>query len=221
VTLSAALPYIAPFAALLLLLSLGSFLPLPDLVVQLLPFIVITPILWLVSRPVITLKVRYWGQTVLLGVAVFIIWVGPDILFPGYRRNWLFDNPLTVPAGAGLSAAARSSPVLLALRILRAVAIVPIAEELFWRACAMRWIVSPDFRKVPLGTYTAQSFWLVAVLFAAEHGRYWDVGLAAGMLYNWWMIRTKSLGDLILAHAITNGCLCAYVVMMGKWEYLL
>ena len=58
-----------------------------------------------------------------------------------------------------------------------------------------------------------------AALFAVEHGPYWDVGLATGILYNWWMVRTKSLGDLILAHGITNACLSLYVVAAGKWEY--
>ena len=46
--------------------------------------------------------------------------------------------------------------------------------------------------------YLALSFWVVALLLASEHGPYWDVGLVAGIIFNWWMIRTKSLGDLIL-----------------------
>ena len=90
------------------------------------------------------------------------------------------------------------------LRTLRAAVFVPIAEELFWRGWLMRWIISQDFTKVPLGAWSARAFWIVAVLFAVEHGALWDVGLAAGILYNWWMLRTKSLGDVILAHGVTN-----------------
>jgi membrane protease YdiL (CAAX protease family) len=59
------------------------------------------------------------------------------------------------------------------------------------------------------------------VLFASEHGAFWDVGLAAGILYNWWMVRTRSLADCILAHAVTNGCLAAYVLAGGHWQYWL
>ena len=110
---------------------------------------------------------------------------------------------------------------MLALRAVRAVVIVPIVEELFWRAWLMRWIISADFQTVPLGTYQGRAFWIVAILFASEHGSYWEVGLIAGIIYNWWMVRSKSLGDLILAHAITNGCLSAYVIAAGKWEYWL
>jgi membrane protease YdiL (CAAX protease family) len=61
----------------------------------------------------------------------------------------------------------------------------------------------------------------VAVLFAAEHGSYWDVGLVAGILFNYWMVRTRSLGDLILSHAVANLSLSAYVIASGKWEYWL
>jgi CAAX prenyl protease-like protein len=122
-------------------------------------------------------------------------------------------------ARSGLSELAQAQPAVLFFRTVRAVVIVPVIEELFWRAWLMRWLISPRFEDVPLGTWSAQSFWIVAVLFASEHGSYWDVGLAAGIIYNWWMLRTKSLGDLILAHAVTNGCLCAYVIAFGKWEY--
>jgi len=105
--------------------------------------------------------------------------------------------------------------------VIRSVVIVPITEELFWRGWMMRWLIKPDFERIPLGAYAAGSFWMVAVLFAAEHGSYWDVGLAAGIIFNLWMVRTKSLGDLILAHAVTNAGLGAYVIAAGKWEYWL
>jgi len=61
--------------------------------------------------------------------------------------------------------------------------------------------------------------WLSAILFASEHGPYWEVGLLAGLAYNFWIIRTKSLGDCILAHAVTNAALSLFVVASGKWDY--
>jgi uncharacterized protein len=173
----------------------------------------------LVARPVLDFRVRRWGGTILLGVAVFAVWIIPDLLFPGYRTHWLFSNSIMGEVSAGLPEAERSNAAVLLLRGLRASLIVPIVEELFWRAWLMRWLLKPNFAEVPLGAYSPQVFWIVAALFASEHGPYWDVGLAAGVLYNWWMIRTKSLGDLILAHGVTNACLSIYVVAAGKWEY--
>jgi uncharacterized protein len=203
------------------LLALHSVLPLPDLTDQILRVTVMTAVLWFIARPVIDLRVRHLAATLGIGVAVFAVWIAPDLLITGYRHFWLFDNAVTGKAATSLTTTATLSWPVLALRMIRAVIIVPIVEELFWRAWLMRWIVDNDFQKVPLGKYTALSFWIVAVLFASEHGSYWDVGLAAGVIYNWWMVRTRSLGDLILAHAVTNFILGAYVIAAGKWEYWL
>ncbi len=90
--------------------------------------------------------------------------------------------------------------------------LVPVIEELFWRGWLMRYLINPAFQKVPLGAYTGTAFWATAVLFATEHGAYWEAGLLAGLIYNWWMIRTGNLADCMVAHAVTNSCLAVYVV---------
>ena len=219
---SRSLPYIAPFAVFMAFVALqSSRFHLPELAAQVAWVSVVALVLILVARPVIHLRAPHWPLSLLIGAAVFGIWIGPDLLFPGYRHYWLFENAiLGAPSGA-LSAAGHSQPLVLALRGVRAIVIVPIVEELFWRAWLMRWIVAPDFEKVPLGAYTPFAFWAVALLFASEHGSYWDVGLITGVIYNAWMVRSKSLGDLILTHAVTNACLSAYVIAAGKWEYWL
>jgi len=211
--------YVSPFVVVLGFLALHSVLPLPALAEQALFAVTVTLVLALVSRPVLDFGVRNWIGSLVLGVAVFFIWIGPDRLFPGYRGHWLFTNPVMGAVQAGLPENERSNLPVLILRALRASVLVPIAEELFWRAWLMRWLISPKFAEVPLGAWSAQAFWIVAVLFASEHGPYWEVGLITGVLYNWWMVRTKSLGDLILVHAVTNACLSAYVVFAGRWEY--
>ena len=179
-----------------------------------------TLVLWLVARPALDFRVRRWAPTLLVGAGIFVIWIVPDLLFPDYRHSILFENGVLGTARSSLSEGARRDPVVLAMRVIRSVVIVPIVEELFWRGWVMRWLIDADFRRVPWA-HTATSFWTVALLFAAEHGPYWDVGLAAGVIFNLWMVRTKSLGDLILAHAVTNACLGAYVIAAGKWEYWL
>jgi uncharacterized protein len=203
------------------LLMLRPVLPLSDLADQILRVTVMSAVLWFIARPVIDLRVRHLAATLAIGVAVLAVWIAPDVLIKGYRHFWLFENALLPKAETSLSIGSVLSWPVLALRTIRAVVIVPIVEELFWRAWLMRWIIEVDFEKVPLGKYTALSFWIVAVLFASEHGPYWDVGLAAGIIYNWWMVRTRSLGDLILAHAVTNLGLSVYVIAFGKWEYWL
>jgi CAAX prenyl protease-like protein len=159
--------------------------------------------------------------SIALGVAVFFIWIGPDLLWPGMRSHWLFHNSLVGSAASTLPEGLKISSAFIAVRIFGSVGLVPILEELFWRGWLMRWLISQDFRKVPLGTYTPLSFWITAVLFASEHGSYWDVGLITGIVYNWWLIRTRNLANCILAHAVTNGCLAAYVIGCAQWQYWL
>jgi len=174
----------------------------------------------LFSRPYLSYRaVRPLGS-IAIGLAVFAIWIAPDALF-GYRHFWLFENRLLGTAASTLGPAERTGIAFLALRALGSTLLVPVVEELFWRGWLMRWLVLPDFTKVALGTYTPLAFWGVALLFASEHGPYWEVGLAAGILYNWWMLRTRSLADCILAHAVTNGALSVYVVSTGAWRYWL
>jgi CAAX prenyl protease-like protein len=213
-------PYIAPFAVFMALLALHSVLPLPDLADQVLRVSVMLAVLWFIARPVIDLRVRHVFGSLAIGIGVIVIWVAPDLLIPGYRHFWLFENSLMGKAATSLSTATLNWPVL-ALRMFRGVIIVPIVEELFWRAWMMRWLIDNDFEKVPLGKYSAQAFWIVAILFASEHGPYWDVGLVCGIIFNWWIVRTKSLGDLIFTHAVANFALSAYVIATGKWEYWL
>jgi hypothetical protein len=108
---------------------------------------------------------------------------------------------------------------MLALRTARAALLVPVLEELFWRGWLPRWLQDNRFWRVPLGTYTAFAFWGTAALFAAEHGPFWEVGLACGVIYNWWMRRTGSLGDLILTHAVTNLALSVLTIATARWVF--
>jgi CAAX prenyl protease-like protein len=175
--------------------------------------------LLLFSRRVIDLRCTEALASIALGVLVFAVWVAPDALWPSYRSHWLFQNPLTGSLDSTLPEAWRGSVMVLACRTLRAVILVPVIEELFWRGWLMRWLIDRDFERVPLGCYAARAFWITALLFASEHGPYWEVGLMAGVAYNWWIIRSKRLGDCILAHAVTNALLSVYVMAAGKWEY--
>jgi CAAX prenyl protease-like protein len=214
-------PYVLPFVLFLVLLGVQHSLPLPQSWIFALQIVITAGVLARYSRRVIDFEVSKPLGTALIGVAVFALWVAPDLLFPGYRSQWLFNNSITGAAQSTLADDARHDVMALALRSARAIAVVPLIEELFWRGWLMRWLINVKFERVPLGAWAPLSFWLTAILFASEHGSYWDVGLVAGVIYNWWMIRTRRLGDLIWAHAITNACLCAYIIVANKWEYWL
>jgi uncharacterized protein len=212
--------YIAPFIAFVSLMAIEKAIGLPARLLYPTRFVVVAALTWFLSRRVVSLRPSQPVLSILLGVAVFLIWVGPDVLF-GYRSHWLFENALMGKAVSSLPAGLQADWLFIIVRVTSTSLLVPIVEELFWRGWMMRWLINVEFLKVPLGTYVPSAFWIVVLLFASEHGPYWEVGLITGILYNWWLVRTKNLADCILAHAVTNAILAGYVLMTGKWQYWL
>jgi CAAX prenyl protease-like protein len=211
------LGYILPFAVFIVFLSVNKLWAVPQPV----RFLAILGLLVGVSRGLLPARPSRWLASVGLGLVVFLIWIGPDLLIPGYRNSILFSNALVGhPEGATVPAD-KVNLVFLIFRVLGSVITIPIIEELFWRGWMMRWIANHHFENIPVGTWHAEAFWVVAVLFASEHGSYWDVGLVTGAIYNWWAIRTHNLTDCVIAHAVTNACLAVYVIGGGQWQYWL
>ena len=216
-----ATPYLAPFLVFLAFLAVDHYLTFGTEWNYALRFAVVFGLLvWLAPR-VLSWRISNFLGSVALGIAVFLIWIGPDLLWPAYRQSWLFNNGIVGAPKSTLPEGVHANAMFIVFRVLASVVNVPILEELFWRGWLMRWLIAKDFERVPLGAYQRQAFWVVALLFASEHGPYWDVGLAAGIVYNWWIIRTKSLEDCILSHAVTNACLAAYVLTRHQWQYWL
>ena len=88
-------PYVAPFAIFLGFLALSAYVPGAPEVTYPLRVVAVSAALVLWSRNLISLRCSRFGASVLLGLAVFAIWVGPDLLWPGYRAHWLFQNSVT------------------------------------------------------------------------------------------------------------------------------
>jgi len=214
------LPWIAPFAVFMILLAVGPSLPIPQPWESILRVGILVAVLLTISKDVVlSLRVRHALPSVLLGLAVCAMWVAPDQLFPGWREHWLFQNSITGTVKTTIAPSELADPLVVILRVVRAALLVPILEELFWRGWLPRWIVNNDWQQVPLGTFNGMAFVATAVLFASEHGPFWEVGLLCGFIYNWWMWKTKSLGDLVLVHAVTNAALSGFVMVTKQYAY--
>ena len=215
------LAWVGPFAVFMLWLALDAQLPLAQPLKEIVRDLVILGSILVFSRRVLAEHARrapHWLASIGLGLAVCALWVAPDLLVPGWRDSALFQNDITgrlktsIPPG-------ELTPLMLVLRTMRAALLVPVLEELFWRGWLPRWLQDSRFQRVPLGAYTTFAFVGTALLFAAEHGPYWEVGLLCGVIYNWWMWRTRSLGDLILVHATTNLALSLFVIGTQRWTF--
>jgi hypothetical protein len=212
--------YVAPFVAFVGIMALERLVALPPEWLYAVRFSVVAVLIGVVSWPYLSFRPSVPLASVAIGLAVFVIWIAPDVLF-GYRHHWLLENAITGKALSSLDPHLKANVPFMALRTASSALLVPILEELFWRGWLMRWLIDTDFPKVPMGKYATSAFWIVALLFASEHGPYWEVGLAAGIVYNWWIVRTRNLADCILAHGVTNAALAAYVLATGQWQYWL
>lgn len=178
---------------------------------------------WLVRemRPFVTeMRWAFSWEAVVIGVAIFAIWVGLD---PHYPKNHLFFkdtaesiwNPFAKFGDGSLVAWA-----LVVIRIFGMTVIVPPLEEVFYRSLCYRYLVRVDFRSVALGHFDGIAFVCVAVVFGFMHFQ-WLAGIVCGLAYQWLVVRKGRLGDAMTAHAITNFLLGCYVVWKGgeAWKF--
>lgn len=101
----------------------------------------------------------------------------------------------------------------IAVRWAGASLVVPFMEELFWRDYLWRSIESPnDVRLEPIGIYRPAAFWIVVAAFATVHPQ-WLTAVVWAVLIGWLLVKTRSIGACIVAHAVTNFLLGAYVLI--------
>ena len=211
------LPYILPFALFLGLTALTSYVPSGEVWLYPLKTLITGYFLWrfrsVYSEFQAKSPVGIFQRVVLasaVGLLVFVLWILPEGRYPllGESASWNPYEHLPAP-GAFL---------WVGFRLLGAVVVVPIMEELFWRSFLLRYLINPDFKAIPLGHFTWFSFIATVLLFGVEHHR-WLSGILAGICYNLLLYRTKSLPACILAHALTNLVLGIYVLTTQQWGY--
>jgi len=144
------------------------------------------------------------------GLLVFALWI---------RMDWTYSASVS-PQGYNPTLFPQPwlQLFMTLIRVGGAVLVVPLMEELFWRSFLIRYIIDPDFSKVPLGRFTWTSFLVTVLLFGLEH-HFILAGIMAGVIYNLVLYRTRSLAQCVLAHAVTNLALALYVITTGKWQF--
>jgi len=148
--------------------------------------------------------------SLLLGVLVFVLWINMDWDFATFGESKGFNPNLIDNDNL------RNSLVF--FRLFGAALVVPIMEELFWRSFLLRYIIDADFLTVRIGTYSLASFAIGSVLFGLEHNLVL-AGVMAGVAYSLLLYWTKSIGQCVLAHAVTNLILGLYVLQTGYWQF--
>lgn len=216
---------ILPFALFMVFVAAGSFLPPPVPVAPgefdsrwiygVRAVVAGAALLFLWSRYVELragppLHLGDWLLAVGSGIGVLVIWVLLDEGWVTFELGNGFD-----PRGHGT--AAIDWPLTL-LRLFGLALVVPVIEELFWRSFLMRWLAQQDFLRVDPARVGLRALLISSVLFALEHSQ-WLAGLIAGLVYGGIYMRTGKLWVPIIAHAVTNGLLGAYILATQDWRF--
>jgi uncharacterized protein len=208
-----AYPFVAPFLLFMIFLALEGIHSSAVYVIYPIKTVVVGLLILSLFPRLPSFDLKRPALTIAAGVLVFVLWVGLGPLIPwGKLETGGGFNPF-------LFQDQQIAWGLVLIRIFGASIVVPVMEELFWRGFLMRYLIKEKFEDVALGTYSHLSFWVTTVLFASVHGPLAPVAFLAGIVYGALFIKTKSLGDVILAHGITNLLLGIYVLNTGKWYF--
>lgn len=150
---------------------------------------------------------------VIVGVLIVVEWLVIDAVVPyphlGSRVGY---DPIASIPNRGLFTA------FLVGRLYGLVILVPVIEEIFWRDFVLRYVTKDDFQSVPIGTFSQRSLWIMAIGSALTHSE-WVAALLAALLFAWVVRWTRSLFAAVIAHAVANGALAAYILITRDWSY--
>jgi CAAX prenyl protease-like protein len=218
-------PYVVPFAAFLILTMAEGWLPQPSgsgvaigyPLAYAVKIAVVTAVAWACRSAWRDLRPLPGMSTLAVsagvGLLVLGLWVGLDPYYP--RFSWLggrsaFDpRPLPIAWRLGF----------LVVRFYGLVLLVPLIEELFWRSFLIRWIIDPEFARVPIGRVTPLSALVTSALFAAAHPE-WLPALLTGLLWAGLLAGTRSVAACVVSHSVANLGLGLYVLATNRWEFL-
>jgi CAAX prenyl protease-like protein len=207
-----ALPYIVPFVTFLAFTGLASYTPISSLWLYPLKTIITGILLIWFRKSYSEIKPKLSLLSFLTGLLVFAIWIIPTGYYP------LLGNPINISPYELAGSSQIVAYIWICFRMIGAVIVVSIMEELFWRSFLIRYLINPDFKSVPIGKFSWLSLIGTVILFGVEHNQ-WLPGIIAGILYTLLLYRTKSLFACIFAHSITNLALGIYVLLTHQWVY--
>jgi CAAX prenyl protease-like protein len=222
---SDAFPRVLPFGLFVVFVAVGSWLPAPvpvppgDLDARWIfaarAVVAGAALVWLWPRydelrRAPRLHLADWLLAMASGLVVLVIWVMLDRGWVTFELTDGFD-----PRRFGSDEI--DWPVTVC-RLLGLAVVVPVVEELFWRSFILRWLERPDFLNVAPARCGFRALVVTSVLFALEHNQ-WLAGLIAGLVYGWVYMRTAKLWVPVIAHAVTNGLLGAYILYTGDWRF--
>jgi exosortase E/protease (VPEID-CTERM system) len=125
-----------------------------------------------------------------------------------------------IPHFAGTASGRLAGVVWWSLRIVGAVLVVPVSEELAFRGYVIRRLTSPDVELVQWANVSTIALVVQAILFGVLHPQHMLAGTFAGVAYGWLGRRTRCGYAPVLAHALTNAIVLTAAAATGRWDWL-
>ncbi len=171
-------------------------------------------LLYLTWSSVPEMRWRITPRAVGVGVLVCALWVGLDSFYPKLGGvgaiHW---NPFsTFGEGANLAW------FFFVIRVVGSSLIVPPLEEVFYRSFLYRYVANKDYSNVPLLGFRWMPFFVTSLLFGFAHSQ-WLPGILCGLCFQWLVCRSGTLGESMVAHAITNFLLAIWILTKGAWTF--
>lgn len=110
-----------------------------------------------------------------------------------------------------------SRMLFFSLRLFGLGVVVPFIEEFFLRGFLMRYVMRDRWWEVPFGAVNRPAVIAGTLVPVLMHPQEAIASLVWFSMVTWLMVRTRSIGDCILAHAITNLTMAVHVVHSGDW----
>ncbi|HMO14695.1 MAG TPA: CAAX prenyl protease-related protein [Pirellulaceae bacterium] len=168
-------------------------------------------------------KLSWWG--IIVGVVGAVLWIGLCQLqleraiatTLGLPETWFAQRAAANP---GLHFQSLMPIGLFFLvRFFGLVIVVPLIEELFLRGFFIRYIEDVEWWKAKFDQLGWLPLLMPSIYGVLAHPMSEAFAAATWFgLVTWLMVRTRSLWDCIMAHAITNLMLGLYVVRYEQWH---
>lgn len=110
--------------------------------------------------------------------------------------------------------------LFLAIRFTGLALVVPVIEEFFLRGFLMRYVMEPNWWKVPFGEVNRTAVIIGTAVPMLMHPGELLAALVWFTMVTWLMVRTRNIWDCVVAHVVTNLLLGIYVVTTGNWQLM-
>lgn len=217
------LPYVLPFALYLLLTQIPMKFPAhyPLLHGVCVGIVGLATIYLLRSKRLFQIH-RNILPGVLVGIGGIFLWIvlcniNLEASIMRYLPEWLQPEPRAAFNPFQDIASSLGQWSFIAIRILGMAVLVPVAEEIFWRGFLLRWVISPNWQEVEIGSYSFKSFCWIVALFTLAHPE-WFAAIIYCSLLNLLLYWKRDLWNCIVAHGVSNLILAIYVLATGTWQ---